>query len=176
MDYIKTLGKFTKISLICALILLIYGYYARSASINFFWESKSFGYALLLIGVISLLVDGIRIRKSKNKKAIWNKIGIGFIVFILVVQVILIIVIPNTIAFRVAKDYIKHNYELINELGEIKGFGLIPTGGIQINKNSNGEQGSASINLIIKGQKKYKEVTVFVNKNVDSGWKVEEIE
>jgi hypothetical protein len=176
MDYIKTLGKFTKITLVGALVLLIYGYLVRSVSIKFFWESKSFGYALLFVGLISLLAHGIRIRKGKNKKTIWNKIGIGIIVFILVVQVILIIVIPNTVAYVLAQDYIKSNRELINELGEIEGFGLISTGGIQVSKDSNGEQGSASINLIIKGQKKYKEVTVFVNKNVDSDWKVEGIE
>lgn len=176
MDYIKTLGKFTKTSLICASILLIYGYLTRLASINFFWESKSFGYALLFIGLISLLADGIRIRKSKNQKTVWNKIGIGFIVFTLVIRLILIIMIPNSIAYSIAKDYIKHDSQLIKELGEIKGFGLIPSGGIQVTKDSNGEQGSASINLILKGQNKYKEVTVYVIKNFDSNWKVEAIE
>lgn len=178
MDYLKTLRKFTKITMLCGLILMLYGYLVRSAGINFFWESKSLGFALLLIGLISLLADGLRAGKEKDKKiiTILTKIGIGIIVFILTVRIILVIVIPNSAAYSVAKDYIKNNSELINELGEIKAFGLIPTGGIQVSRDSNGEQGSASLNMIIKGRKKYREVTVFLNKSVDSDWKVEGIE
>lgn len=83
--------------------------------------------------------------------------------------------ISYTQAYKFAKDYIKNDRELINELGEIKGFGFIATGGIQISNNPNGEQGSATFILIVKGEKKYKEVTVIVNKEVDSDWKAEEI-
>jgi hypothetical protein len=178
MDYLKTISKFTIITLICGLILMLYGYLARWAGINFFWESKSIGFAILLIGLISLLANGLRASKGKNKKllTILTKFGIGIIVFILVVRIILVIVIPNSAAYTVAKDYIINNSELINELGEIKGFGLIPTGGIQVSSDSNGEQGSASVNMIVKGRKKYVEVTVILNKSVDSDWKVEGIE
>jgi len=66
---------------------------------------------------------------------------------------------------------------LNNEIGEIEGFGLIPTGGIQKTTDSQGTYGAATINLTIKGQKKFKDVTVYVIKYADQPeWIVEGFE
>ncbi len=175
-EYLRSFALFTKITLACALTLIFYGYLSRWLDIYFFWESMSIGYTLLIIGLISLLADGIRIKKHLNKKTLLNKIGIGVMVFFLVLEIIFAAVIPHSMAYKTAKEHIKSDPELIKELGEINSFGLIPTGGIEISNDSGGEYGSANFNMIIKGQKKYKEVSVFVVKNVDTDWKVTAIE
>ncbi len=138
----------------------------------FFWGSKSIGWGLIFLGLVGLLIKGIEKRKANNKKNTWNKIGIGFICFILLIQSILIIVIPNTDAYKVSKDFIINNEDLKSEVGEIKGFGLIPVGEIFIQTDSKGETGNANINLIIKGSKAFKDVTVFVFKDYGKGWEV----
>ncbi|CAL2103484.1 conserved membrane protein of unknown function [Tenacibaculum sp. 190130A14a] len=176
MERIKELNSFTKTNLGLGLLLLIYGFISRIIPFNVFWESKSVGWVLILLGLISVLLDGIKKRKALNKKTIWNKIGIGFICFTLLIQTILIIIIPNTDAFKVSKEFILNDKELASEVGTIKGFGLIPTGGISVQTNSNGKTGNANINLIIKGEKAYKSVTVFVFKDYEKDWEVYGIE
>lgn len=135
------------------------------------------GWAILLIGIIGLLSDRIDRKADENKNALLEKIGIGLLVFILFVQVILVVVIPFSNAYESTKTFIKNSETLKKELGEIQGFGLIPTGGIQKTSDSSGEYGSAEINLTIKGERKFKDVVVFVIKAADSpDWIVESLE
>jgi hypothetical protein len=174
---IKQLSKFTRLTLTVSLVFLSYGYLCRLIGINFFWESKSLGWAILLVGLIGLLSDRIGIKDDEKKKALPEKIGIGFLVFILFVQCILVVIIPFSNAYESAKTYIKDSDILKHELGEIQGFGLIPTGGIQKITDSSGEYGSAEINLTVKGEKKFKDIVVYVIKTADSPeWKVESFE
>ena len=173
----NNLSKFTKTSLAIGLIFVIYGYLSRFVELSFFWETKSIGWAIIFIGIIGLLSDRIKTKKEKDKKSILEKIGIGVLVFILLIQTILIFIIPFTDAYSVAKMHIKDNQELIEEIGNVKGFGLIPTGGIQKTTDSQGTYGSATINLTVKGEKKYKDVTVYVVKYADQPeWTVEQID
>lgn len=176
MERIKELSIFTKATLGLGLLFLIYGFLSRMIPIQFFWESKSIGWGLILLGLIGLLISGINKRKTNNKETIGNKIGIGFICFILLIQIILIIIISNTDAYKVSTDFIMQNKALKSEVGEIKGFGLIPTGGISLQTDSNGETGNANINLIIKGDKAYKSVTIFVSMDYGKDWEVYGIE
>jgi hypothetical protein len=176
MERIKELNNFTKTTLGLGLLLLVYGFISRIAPINFFWESISVGWGLIFLGIIGLLLSGINKRKANNRKTLWNKIGIGFICFIILIQTILIIVIPNTDAYSVSKKFIMNSEELKLEVGNIKGFGLIPTGGVSFQTDSNGETGSANINLIIKGDRAFKSVTVFVFKDYGKDWEVYGIE
>ena len=176
MEEIKELNIFTKTVLTLGLLFLMYGFLSRIIPIDFFWESKSIGWGLILLGLIGLLINGITKRKINNKKTIQNKIGIGFMCFFFLIQVILIIVMLNTEAYKVSKDFIINNEELRSEVGEIQGFGLFPTGGVSIQTDSNGETGSANLNLIIKGDRAYKSVTVIVFKDYGKDWKVYRIE
>lgn len=173
----NNLSKFTKTFLAIGLIFLIYGYLSRLVGLYFFWESKSIGWAIIFIGLIGLLLDRIKIKKEKEKKSIIEKIGIGVIAFILLIQTILIAVIPFTGAYSVAKEYIKNNEQLTEEIGTVEGFGLMPTGGIQKTTDSQGTYGSATISLTVKGEQKYKDVTVYVVKYADQPeWTVEQID
>lgn len=117
-------------------------------------------------------VEPNRKRKAQQKKSLGKKIGIGFFSFMLLIQLVLIIVIPNTDAYQVAKEFAKTQEELKTELGEIKGFGLLPSGGVAVTKDVNGEKGNATITLLLKGDKAYKSVTFFVFKDYGKDWVV----
>lgn len=176
MERIKELNNFTEAALSLGIILLTYGFICQIVPINFFWESKSVGYVLISLGLVGLLISGIEKRKANSKKTILNKIGIGIISFMLFIQAIIIVVIPKTDAYNVSKNFIINSNELTSEVGKINGFGLFPVGGISIQKDSKGEKGNATINLIIKGEKAYKSVTVLVHKDYGQDWEVYGIE
>lgn len=177
METIKQLNKFTKTVLIAGLTFILFGYLCRIIGLYFFWESKTIGWTLLLIGIIGFLSNRIKIKTTNKKKTLLEKIGIGIIIFILLVQTILIAIIPFTDAYSVAKEYIYNNTDLKNEIGNITGFGLIPIGSIQKTSDASGEYGSAVIHLTVKGEKAFKDITIYVVKNADSpDWKVVEME
>ena len=162
----------TKGLIISGLTLFLYGIISENVPIYFFWESKSIGFALLFVGIIFLFSDIIKLRKQIAKKTLWFKIGIGILSFILVVQVIFVFVIFNSDAYKTAKEYIEKQSELINEIGDIENFGLIPTGAISIQSDSKGEIGSANISIIVKGDQAYKKVNITLLKQYSTKWKV----
>lgn len=169
----KKLNLITKISLAEGLLLIIYGYLCRQIGLYFFWESKSIGWAFLFIGIIGILFERIKFKKTIKKNSMLEKIAMGIIIFILVVQSVLISIIPFTDAYSVAKTYIISNDKIKSEVGNIVDFGLIPIGGIEKSIGSKGETGNATICLTVKGDKKYMDIDVYVIKEARSPkWKV----
>ncbi|MGK0314518.1 MAG: hypothetical protein ACI86M_000737 [Saprospiraceae bacterium] len=63
--------------------------------------------------------------------------------------------ILNSEVYEVSKDVRMKNEELKTEVGEIRGFRMIPTGGISVQTDLNGETGNANINLISKKDPKF---------------------
>jgi uncharacterized protein with PQ loop repeat len=176
-DAFRQLSRRTKTLLSSGLLLIIYGYLCRAGGLYFFWESKSVGWTLLLIGIISFLADRIKIKKTEKRKHWLEQIIICFICFVFLIQAILLIVIPFSDAFSVAKTYLQNNDDIKNEVGDVTGFGLIPTGGIQKSTDSQGESGNAAITLTIKGDKKFKDVIIYVVKRPDTtSWVVDGLE
>ena len=174
---IQQLNRFTKAVLTTALILIVYGYLSRLIGLYFFWESLSIGWVLLFVGVIGLFYNKIKIKTIEKKNTLPEKIGIGIIVFGLLGCTLHLVIIPFTNAFSVAKTYLSKDLELQSEIGNIQGFGLIPTGSIQVSSGSKGEQGSAVISLTVKGDKKFKDITIYVVKYLDNTeWIVEGVE
>lgn len=169
--------KFTKALLAAALLLIIYGYLCRLTGIYFFWESRSLGYILLLIAIASFLFTRIKIKNITKQNTLPEKVGIGLVAFVVAVQMVLMVVISLSDAYAVSKKYVAADKAITAETGEITGFGFIPVGGIQRSIDSNGEYGNASINLTIKGNKKYKDVTISVVKYTDRReWEVVKVE
>ena len=176
-DIFKQITRRTSVFLTVGLILIIYGYLCRAVELYFFWESKSIGWTLLLIGITSFLVDRIKHKKTDKRKYLLEQIITGFILFFFLIQTIFLIVIPFSDAFSVAKTYLQNNSDIKNEVGNVTGFGLIPTGGIQKSTDSQGESGNAAITLTIKGDRKFKDVIIYVVKNPDTtAWLVDGLE
>ena len=177
--YIDLLSELdTKIKVIfgVSICLVAFGYLVRMVDLYFFWESKSLGFTLLLVSLAIFLRKDITTRKNKNLKNIWSHIGFWLIGFIVFVKVLMLVIIPNSDAYEATKAYLKNNSELKSEIGEVNGQTILPSGSIQTTTDSNGTYGSAAFNLIIKGEKKFIERTIYVNKSPDEDWSVVAVE
>jgi hypothetical protein len=159
-DIFRQINRSTKTVLIIGLTLVLYGYLCRLIDFSFFWESKTIGWTIVFVGLILSFKDLHRKPTVPKRNKIIQKISIGLIAFILIVQTIFICVIPFTDAYAVAKDHLTSDADLNNDIGTIKGFGLIPVEQIQKTMGAAGEYGNATINLIVKGDKKNKDVTI----------------
>lgn len=175
-ELIRNLSMNIKIAFAVAFGLIITGYLVRGLDVYVFWESKPIGYAILLICIAILLRKDITKRKSLKVKNAWSHIGFWIITFILFVKTLITIILPNSDAYKSAKDYLKNDTQLISEIGELKGFTVLPSGGIEMSSNSNGTYGAASIALIVKGTEKYKELIIYVEKTPETDWTVTGIE
>ena len=170
------MNKFTKITLLTGLILILYGYLCRAIGLYFFWESKYYGWSIIFVGIIAFLSTRIKLKRAQARKTILEKIGVGLLIFILLIQAILIIVIPSTDAYKVTKEFLLANESLKIEIGNIKSFNILPIGSIQKNTTNDRVSGNARIHLIVKGEKKFKDVTAYVEKTTDTGWTVTRLE
>jgi len=170
--------KRTKLILGIGGVLLIYGRLCRWFDLYFFWDSKSIGWTVLLIGVISYLIDNIETRENQNKKTTLNKVGIDLLSFVLIAGTIFSISFRLfSDAYKVATNYLENDSSTRKQLGTVTGFGAMPSGSIQTETNSSGEFGFAVFQLTIKGEKKFKDVTVQLIKNPENpDWKVEQVE
>ena len=152
--------------------LVRFDYLIRIFDIYFFWESKPLGFAFLLVFLAVFLRKDITTRKTKKLKNVLSHIGFWLIVFILFVKVLMLIILPNSDAHNVANIYIENNSDLEDEIGKITGYTTLPSGGIQITTNSNGTYGSTTISFIIKGESKFIEQTIYLNKTTNEDWVV----
>jgi hypothetical protein len=176
IDLISELDTKVKLIFGVSICLIAFGYLVRMVDLYFFWESKTLGFTLLLVSLAIILRKDIATRKNKKLKNIWSHIGFWLISFIVFVKVLMLVIIPNADAYEAAKVYWKNNSDLKSEIGEVKGHTILPSGSIQTNTDSNGTYGSAAISLIIKGEKKFIERTVYVNKSPDKDWEVVAVE
>lgn len=166
------MSRLTKTILATGIILLTYGYLGRMLNIYFFWDSKTFGVIILIIALLSYWMDLRKIRRRRGKKVIWVTIGICFIVFGLVISPYVIFKLKNSDAYRAAIEYLKISPEIKNDIGEVKGFGLIPTGSAQTTTINGLTSGGATFEIIVQGEKKYKDVTINLKKTPDTSWTV----
>lgn len=158
--------------LLAGLALVIYGYVCRAIDLYFFWDSRIFGWLLIIAAGLVYLFGIRRTRKQEGKRTIWATIGIIFFGIFLVLLPIIIIILRNSNAFAAATQYISSSPELKEKLGEVKGFGLAPTGSVEIQTNEMGETGQASLNITVMGDKKYMDLTVDLIKEANGDWKV----
>ena len=77
-------------------------------------------------------------------------------------------VLKNSEVYKVASHKIKLNQEIINETGGIKGFGMIPTGNVNI---SNGH-GKANLTIKVLGNNKDLNVHTYLTKEPDGEWEL----
>lgn len=170
---IKKLTSHTKSLAILAIGLIIYGHLCRIAGLYFFWESKTLGWTILLIAIISFLLDSIKSKKAQDRKVLSEMIFIGLILFILFTEGLLFFAIPKTNAYAAAEGFINSNMEIKKEIGEINSIFLIPVGAIQIVNSSQGQTGQADLYIIVKGSKKYRDMNLHLLKNIETNWVTE---
>jgi asparagine N-glycosylation enzyme membrane subunit Stt3 len=177
IDDLKQSDKLTKAVLATAIALIIYGYLCRMIGLYFFWESKLVGWFVFLIGIVLFLLETIKNKKADNKETMPYKIGIGVLVFFLIIESAFMIFTPRLDAYSCAKKYVLDNAQIKAELGEIQSLVLKPTGSVEMGTNSEGSYGNAVFNVLIKGDKAFKDLSIYVVKDVDKAeWVVENVE
>ena len=166
------MSRLSKTILFIGAILLIYGYLCRILKINFFWDSKAIGWIVLFIALLSYLFDLLRKRRQRGKKVIWVTIGICVLIFGLVILPIAVFMLKTSDAYDAAIEYLKSDPKIKDEIGNVKGFGLIPTGSVQTTTINGVESGNATFEIIVRGDKKYMDVTIDLEKTPTKFWTV----
>ncbi len=177
MHKIRQLSLFTITTLISGVILIIYGYFSRFFSVYYFWESLTIGWVIIFVGFILFLLNILNYSYSDLKinklKRILIKFGISILIFVLCIQMALMIILNLSDAKKVANDFIVKNDKLEKELGHINEVGIITMGSINIHNNNGVYNGSAILHIIVKGENKFKDIKIYLNKSsYDSSWKV----
>ncbi len=157
------------------IVFLFYGYLCRTVGLYFFWESKTIGWTLLLITIVSILIQRIKAKKAANKKTLSEKIFIGIILFILLIQSIIFFIIPHTDAYKAAKEFLITDKNISNQAGSVYDIFLVPVGGVSMSSSSAGQTGQADLNFIIKGKNKFKDINLQLTKELDTNWVIIEI-
>lgn len=169
------ISLFLKILLLVAVLMVAYGYLCRALDLYFFWESKYLGFSLMALGLIFLSFASIR--HKKNQKVIPEITAIILSIMFLAGYIYFTVLVYFSDAYEVATHYVTDYPELENETGKVQHVSLIPFGDYQWTWSNGTSSGYAVLNLTVKGEKSHKDVTVFVEKNVDdSGWTVIDLE
>ena len=167
------MGNTTKIAFAIGIFLLAYGYLCRILKIYFFWDSKSFGWIFLIIGLMFYLFDLNRTRRRKGKRTFWVRMGIGFIIFFFVLAGAIFFEFKyNSEPYQVVIEYIKSDSVIKNEIGDVTRFGLIPTGAQAITTINGNEYGKAVYYITVSGNKKKKDVEIKLKKTPETVWTV----
>ena len=169
----RLMSNATKIAFTIGIILLVYGYLCRILKIYFFWDSKSFGWIFLIIGLMFYLFDLNRTRRQKGKRIFWVRMGIGFIMFFFALAGAIIFEFKyNSDPYQVAIDYLKSDSVIKNEIGDVTGLGLIPMGAQTITTINGKEYGKAVYYITVSGNKKKKDVEIKLEKTPETVWTV----
>jgi len=78
------------------------------------------------------------------------------------------IIMKNNGAYEAAISQIENNNQVVSQIGEIQGYGLMPTGSISIDNG----YGQAELFIKVKGDRNSKEVFAKLYKEPENEWKV----
>ncbi|MFV8226124.1 hypothetical protein [Christiangramia aquimixticola] len=96
---------------------------------------------------------------------------LGILLFVIVVTLGNTVKISTSDEYALAKDYLKNNKELIEEIGEIKSFGSFPSGSIR------SEDGAeyAQIETDVEGKNSEIKVILLMSKQPLDKWKFDQL-
>jgi len=118
----------TKAIFIIAFLLLIYGYLCRFLNIYFFWDSKHFGWILLSTALMGFFIDVKKILEAQKKNTFLPRFFIGVIIVAFGIAGGGILLVHSSKTYQDTIESIKTDEVLKNEMGDIKGVGLFPSG------------------------------------------------
>lgn len=172
LEKFQSLTKISQRLIILTSALLLYGYFCRLLGLYFFWESKYIGWTLVAVTIIFLLRERINLKKTHGRKTTSEKVGIGLMIFVLVIQFVLLVVTPQLGAYKIARQYLQTDKTVASEVEEVTSIMLIPMGGFSSQTSSAGTTGQAELNFIVKGKEKYKDYNIQFVKQENSDWAI----
>jgi hypothetical protein len=151
--------------------MIVYGLLARAVGIYFFWESSAVGWGVLFVGAIWGLSSLRRYRRSNGRKGIGEAFGIFFAAFFLLTLLVGYPLISRMEATTVARQFLLTNDSIRSELGGVNGVVLMP----ELVYKGTGEKGACLLEFVVKGNKKYVDVGVYLSKEENSPWLVKDV-
>ena len=164
------MSRSTMVLFLIGILLLIYGYLCRLLSIYFFWDSKHFGWILIATGLMGLLIDIRRARVAQNRNIFWVRVGVAIMVVLFGIAGSAVIMLKTSDVYQEALEFIKTDGVIKNEIGDIRGFGLIPSQLDVIDMANMNPSGSASFIITVRGQSAYRDVQVDLRQGGPTGW------
>ena len=135
------------IPLIVLLIIFIYGFLCRILNLYFFWESKNILIFTLLTFVIALAIKELYYKRTLVR--LLTVILFLFFLFLTIKDYYIDERIVTTV-----KYYVLNNKEIQDEVGNIKEITMI--------QQVRPRDGDFQIEMIVKGNKKYKDITTIL--------------
>ena len=139
---------------------LIYGYLCRLLNLYFFWDSKHLGWILIATGLMGFLIDQRKARLAQRRNIIWVRIGIGIIVFAFALTGSAIIMIKGSHSYQDTIEQIRINNLMKSEIGDIRGFGLFPSGPGIISLVYGSKPGPSTIIVTVRGEKGHRDIEI----------------
>lgn len=172
MNLYFKIDKRAKGAFYLSVLLILYACLCRLTGIYFFWESLAVGFFLMLISILFAFIGLSRMRKRDTGKYGWELVPVVLISFLLLVMACCYIILPTTDAYQAAKAFLIKDNTIRAEIGPIRGFSLCSPGHITMSSGDRGVSGEATFELIVKGEKKYKDLWIFAFKRLDTDWQV----
>lgn len=138
---------YKKILLIVLLIIFIYGFLCRILELYFFWESKNIFIFTLLTIVIALVIKDLYNKRTLIR--FLKLILFSFFLFLTIRDYYIDERIITTI-----KSYVLNNKKIQDEVGNIKEITMI--------QQVRPRDGDFQIEMIVKGDRKYKDITTIL--------------
>ena len=156
----------TKVIFIIAFLLLIYGYLCRMLNLYFFWDSKHFGWIMLMTGLMGFFIDLKKILEAQKKSPFLPQLFIGVIIVVLGIAGGGLLLLKTSKAYQDQIERIKTDEVIKSEIGTIKGIGLFPSGSGFMDFAYRASQGPSTFVVTVRGSNAIKEVEITLYKNL----------
>lgn len=161
----------TKVVFLFGIFFLIYGYVCRFFDFYVFWDSKYFGWLGVISGLLLFLIDVRQARIKQKQNIFFVRVFVAIIIIFLALEGSAIVWLKTSTAYGEATGMIRSNQEIKDEVGDIRGFGIIP--GISIIDIINAPSSETlSFVITIRGERAYKEMKVVINAISPVEWRV----
>ena len=156
----------TRVIFIIAFLLLIYGYLCRLLNIYFFWDSKHFGWIMMATALLGFFIDLKKILEAQKKSIFLPRLFIGVIILAFGIAGGGILLVHSSRTYQDSIESIKIDGVLKNEIGNIKGVGLFPSGAGYLNFAYNIKPGPNTFIITIRGTHAYKDVEMTLERSL----------
>lgn len=166
-------GKLKWLVLLTAIVGL-YSQLVVQFNINFFWESKSVFVIMLLICCVIGLINLIHIANRNNYTSRFPRAFLIITIMVIIWQSITIGTMHSSQPNLIAKNYLRTNSALKKEVGKILSVQNDLKYGYSNDSDSKGSYENWRIGLLVKGEKKFINITVHVRKYFDTNtWAIQ---
>lgn len=169
----KELHTLVRIATILGVVLALYGKFAMTLKIYFFWESYDIGCLTLIASIGTVLLVELLIKLgvlSADFRSGWRT---AFHILIIALTVSINVIFISSKSLQVAKVYIVNNDRIKSQIGVVKGFSFLATGSSSSVTTYDGTSEYAVYQIVTKGSRAFAMVTIAVSRKHNGEWEYE---